>query len=168
MRLQEKIPNLWRCAFFNSAATVTASRQNAYRYDEVVSGLIIYAYVGGNPISMVDPKGTFFFIPALIAAAASTEGAAVIIGSSAVLTGAAIWMANNLPPGFWPGNKGAEEWGRQNDVGAKGGRDIFHDIKRGNRSKPGSRAADNCSVNPDTGEVRDGNGDHIGDLGDGH
>lgn len=77
-------------------------------------------------------------------------------------------MANNLPLGFWSGDKGAEEWGRKNGIGAKGCRDIFHDIKQGDRSKPDSRASDNCSVNPDTGKIRDGNGDHIGDLDQGH
>ena len=44
---------------------------------------------------------------------------------------------------------------------------MFHDIKRGNRKKPGSRAADNCSVNPDTGEILDGQGQDIGNLNDG-
>ena len=57
MRLQKKIPNLWRCVFFDSAQTVTASRQNALHYDGSASGQIIYAYVGGNPLRWVDPRG---------------------------------------------------------------------------------------------------------------
>jgi hypothetical protein len=51
------IPNPWRCVFFDSAASCTSARENAFRYDEVVSGSIIYTYVGGNPVSWVDPLG---------------------------------------------------------------------------------------------------------------
>lgn len=76
--------------------------------------------------------------------------------------------ANAYSKGFMPGDAGAEEWGRRNGVGAKEGRRIFHDIKRGNRGKPGSKASDNCQVNPDTGEVTDSQGEHIGDMNDGH
>lgn len=57
MRLWKKIPNCWRCVFFDSAQTVTASRQNALHYDGSASGQIIYIYVGGNPISRKDRKG---------------------------------------------------------------------------------------------------------------
>jgi hypothetical protein len=44
----------------------------------------------------------------------------------------------------------------------------FHEIKSGNRGRPGSKANDACGVNPDTGEIIDGTGEHIGDLNDGH
>ena len=33
------------------------TRQNGCVYDEGVSGSIIYTYVGGNPVSFVDPFG---------------------------------------------------------------------------------------------------------------
>ena len=57
MRVWKKIPNCWRCAFFNSAQTVAATRENAFAYDEVASGSIIYTYVEGNPLIWIDPKG---------------------------------------------------------------------------------------------------------------
>ena len=34
-----------------------ASRENAFDYDECVSGSIIYTYVEGNPLSLIDPLG---------------------------------------------------------------------------------------------------------------
>lgn len=57
MRLWKKIPNCWRCDFFDSAQTVTASGQNALHYDWSASGSIMYTYVNGNPISKIDPLG---------------------------------------------------------------------------------------------------------------
>ena len=61
-RVWEKILNCWRCAFFNSAASCTSARENAFRYDGVASGSIIYTYVGGNPISLVDPLGLWAWV----------------------------------------------------------------------------------------------------------
>lgn len=62
MRVWKKIPKCWRCDFFDSAQTYTASRQNALHYDGSVSGSIIYTYVGGNPLRYVDPTGLDTYI----------------------------------------------------------------------------------------------------------
>jgi len=57
MRLWKKIPNCWRCDFFDSAQTVTASGQNALHYDWSASGSIMYTYVEGNTQIGIDPTG---------------------------------------------------------------------------------------------------------------
>lgn len=70
--------------------------------------------------------------------------------------------ASSLPKGFWPGDKGAEEWGRRNGCGAKEGRRRFH---QGVKQNDGfSRPRDVYGVNPETGEVVDPEGEIVGDL----
>jgi uncharacterized protein RhaS with RHS repeats len=70
--------------------------------------------------------------------------------------------AKGLPPGFWPGDKGGEEWGRRNGVGADAGRRRFHKIKQDCHGKP----TEVWGVNPDTGDVSDPEGETQGNLGD--
>jgi hypothetical protein len=74
-----------------------------------------------------------------------------------------IYAAHEHPSGFWPGDKGAAEWGRRNGFGAREGRGRFHGIKQ---SCPGSNARDNYGVNPETGDVVDPEGDIVGNLND--
>jgi RHS repeat-associated protein len=69
------------------------------------------------------------------------------------------------PPGYWPGDKGAKEWGRRNaDVGpTEAGRRFHRGIKgRDNQS----HASDDYWTNPDTGDVIDPAGDYSGNLAD--
>ena len=70
-------------------------------------------------------------------------------------------LSSGLPPGFWPADKGAAEWGRRNGFGAREGKGRFHGIKQ---SCPGSRATDVFGVNPDTGDVVDPSGELVGNL----
>jgi RHS repeat-associated protein len=72
--------------------------------------------------------------------------------------------SKKFPPGFWPGDTGAAEWGRRIGIGAKAGKDRFH---RGVKENcPGARGDDDFGVNPDTGEVVDPNGEPAGNLHD--
>ena len=64
---------------------------------------------------------------------------------------------------MWPGDKGADEWGRRNGVGAKEGRGRFHGAKQ---DCPGSKATDVFGVNPETGDVYDPEGEIVGNLED--
>lgn len=132
----------------------------------LAGGVNTYSYVGGNPISRIDPTGRFFFIPGLIGAAWGAAGGSGVAWGLAGLgvLGAGVWMANSLPPGFWPGDKGSEEWGRREGCGAKEGRRRFHQgVKQGdNMSGP----KDKYGVNPETGDVVDPEGEDIGNLGD--
>lgn len=72
------------------------------------------------------------------------------------------------PPGAVDAIRGAKEWGKRNGVKPDRAVDTFHNIKSGNRGRPGSGAKDDCSVNPSTGDVFDSQGEHIGNLNDGH
>ncbi|GAB2665385.1 RHS repeat domain-containing protein [Arenimonas aestuarii] len=73
-------------------------------------------------------------------------------------------MSGAFPPGFWPGDAGAAEWGKRNGVGEKEGKDKFH---RGVKEHtPGARGDHDFGVNPKTGEVIDQNGEPVGNLND--
>lgn len=140
----------------------------------LAGGLNTYAYADNNPIIFVDPTGNN---PIAGAITGAEIGTAVFPGVGTVVGGvigvaAGIWAADKLghilasskPPGAIDAIRGAKEWGKRN--GVKNPVDIFHDIKKGDRGKPGSKAGDDCSVNPDTGDVFNGVGEHIGNLGD--
>ena len=71
--------------------------------------------------------------------------------------------STGYPPGYWPGDQGAKEWGRRYGVGADEGRRRFHDLKG---KTPGSKPNDNYGVNPNTGDVIDPNGESVGNLED--
>jgi hypothetical protein len=68
-----------------------------------------------------------------------------------------------LPPGYWPADTGAAEWGRRTGVGAREGKGRFHGIKQG---CPGSKATDVFGVDPKTGDVVDPTGEVVGNLDD--
>jgi hypothetical protein len=69
-------------------------------------------------------------------------------------------QASGLPPGYWPADKGAAEWGRRNGFGQQEGKGRFHGIKQG----CGGRARDNFGVDPATGDVVDPEGESVGNL----
>ena len=57
MRLYAKIVRTRERIFFIRTQALVASSKNALAYDGWSSGSIIYAYVGGNPLSNIDPNG---------------------------------------------------------------------------------------------------------------
>jgi hypothetical protein len=57
MRLYAKIFDRREPVFFIRPQALEASSKNALAYDGRSSGPIIYTYVGGNPISYIDPYG---------------------------------------------------------------------------------------------------------------
>jgi RHS repeat-associated protein len=76
-------------------------------------------------------------------------------------------MSGTFPPGFWPGDKGAEEWGRRHGIGADAGRRKFHDIKQGDKGQGGGKGADDYGTNPNTGDVVNPQGEVVGNLEEG-
>lgn len=71
-------------------------------------------------------------------------------------------LQNNYPPGYWAGDKGAEEWGRRHGVPPDEARRRFHQAKQ----KSGGQGKDKYGTNPDTGDIIDQNGESVGNLGD--
>ncbi len=92
-------------------------------------GWNVYGYVGGNPLSRIDPDGKFFFIPGLIGALG--EGGAALLGGGATLAGTGILMSKpkpgakpkGCPPGTIPIDqaKGPRGWDKDDVHGIKGG-----------------------------------------------
>jgi RHS repeat-associated protein len=56
MRVWKKIPNCWRCDFFNSAQTAAATRENALAYDECTSGRVEWQWDNGDPFGNNAPN----------------------------------------------------------------------------------------------------------------
>ncbi|MEN4904663.1 RHS repeat-associated core domain-containing protein [Luteimonas sp. TWI1437] len=67
-------------------------------------------------------------------------------------------------PGYWAGDRGAEEWGRRNGKSAAEGRRRFHDIKQKDKGQGGGKGKDNYGTNPETGDVVNPQGEVVGNL----
>jgi RHS repeat-associated protein len=135
----------------------------------------LYSYVSGNPITFSDREGKQAEIA--IGGAAIACGPpcwAAILGGAVIIGGAIIYRQlqpdvdkptpiKALPPGFLPGDVGAEEWGRRNGVDPDAARRRFHQKKQ---QDPMSRPRDVYGVNPSTGEICDPHGESIDSMQD--
>jgi hypothetical protein len=136
----------------------------------------VYAYAGGSPVMGVDPRGLqSISIPVPGGMSIPALGGPIPICIAifySVFQPVALSNAEcpcvpppmmTRPPGFWPADSGAAEWGRRNGVGPREGKNKFHGIKR---DDPGSRGDDAYGVNPDTGDISRPDGEVIGNLND--
>ena len=145
-------------------------------------GLNLYGYVGNQPASLVDADGRCplaipviagFTLGEVLGAAAVSVAAPIFLnaaidawnrsgsGSQSEPTSGSPTMNSSLPPGYWPADRGASEWGRRSGEGAQEGRRRFHGIKQ---KCPESKATHPYGVNPDTGDVIDPEGENAGNL----
>lgn len=131
----------------------------------------LFGYAQNDPVNWIDPDGRFaFVIPALPAIGEGLltigTGIAIGLGASTPVTQQINQpiQATGLPPGFWPGDKGAEEWGRRDGCGAKEGRRRFHQGVKQSDNMSGAR--DKYGINPSTGDVVDPEGEIVGNLND--
>lgn len=123
-----------------------------------------FTYVGGNPLNRTDAFGLCPFCLAAPLIGGGVTAADIAIGATGA--GALIaldrLLSSGLPPGFIPGDKGAEQWGRNNGIDPNEARGRFHGIKQSDKG----RGRDKYGVNPQTGEVCNPEGDVVGDLSD--
>jgi len=145
----------------------------------LIDGPNRYAYVKNDPLQLVDPDGResqsstpipLPFPPWLPPQAFDdrfneqlNDQMGRFLGVCKALFLPQFILPSQRPRGAWDAVKGAEEWGRRNGFGKKGGRDKFHDVKWGGL---GAGADEDFSVNPDTGEIFDSNGEDAGNLND--
>ncbi len=159
----------------------------------LLGGANPYLYANDDPVNVIDPLGLngasgnptfgevadFAFRDWLKRQGkpirATPWGRAWGVGEAIGYTAAVLWFVYKLdqcpdilesrswPRGFWPGDKGAEEWGRRNGIGKDAGRKKFHGIKG---KDTGSRGDDAYGVNPENGDVVDPNGEIVGNLDD--
>ena len=151
----------------------------------LAGGLNTFGYAYQNPVKYYDPDGLAVVacaVPPITGACAAGAVAAVEALKWCVAIGATIIIAENcsddngcfgegessddelLPQNSnnWPLDRGGEEWGRRNGVGAAEGRRRAHGIK-GRDSMSGAR--DDYRVDPETGDVTDPEGEYVGNLG---
>jgi uncharacterized protein RhaS with RHS repeats len=122
----------------------------------IVAGgsVVVDAFTGGLNILATGPE--------IAGGSAIGGGIGYVLGSALDWATGNTQQSTGLPPGYWPADAGAAEWGRRTGVGAREGKGRFHGIKQ---SCPGgSNATDVFGVNPYTADVVDPDGSVVGNL----
>jgi hypothetical protein len=136
--------------FFIRPQALEAPSKNALPYDGWSSGPIIYAYVGGNPLSYVDPLG----LSALGDAGAFIGGWGGRVGGG--VAGEAVWPAGGGIPGAVLG-------GRLGSLGGRAVGEWLNGIINSQSKTPNSGTPGSCHVNPGSGQERQYGADGLPD-----
>jgi RHS repeat-associated protein len=159
----------------------------------LVDGASVYGYVRQSPMMLIDPTGEA--IPLLARAAAPLllclreplcqkwltqyllDIALAALGADSLADlyeklcnpppplplPPNVTQSKGFPPGYMPGPAGAELWGKNNGIDPKKAREKFHRLKGKHH---GSGATENYGVNPESGDIVDGNGESAGNMDD--